>query len=106
MTIEVGGLGAGDIAQLPLGVYRTLMQSNKKIIARTIEHPVIEALVNEGVRFESYDSFYEAHENFQGVYQDIVNYLLKRAEETPLIYVVPGHPMVAEKTVQLLLAQD
>lgn len=105
MEIDVIGLGAGDIEQLPLGVYRILTQIDKVIIARTMEHPVIDALRAEGVQFESYDAIYEKNTQFDEVYQDIVEDLLRRAKASSVIYVVPGHPMVAEKTVQLLLAQ-
>lgn len=105
-SIIVAGLGAGDINQLPLGIYRLLSQS-KKVYARTLDHPVITNLQQEGVGFESFDSVYEKHDQFEAVYEEIVSRLAAEAEENgEIIYVVPGHPIIAEKTVQLLLEKE
>src|SRR5690625_9710 len=103
-NIEIVGLGSGDMEQLPLGVYRTLKQTEKVIYTRTLDHPVIEELIEEGVRFQSFDHIYEANEDFDSVYKTIVKNLLEIAKKEPIIYTVPGHTMLAEKTVQLLLA--
>lgn len=100
--IIVVGLGAADLDQLQLGVYRRL-QSAKKVYVRTMDHPVIQELENEGVTFISFDNVYEKHETFQPVYEEIVNELLEAVEEEPIIYAVPGHPLVAEQTIQLLI---
>lgn len=104
-TIEIVGLGAGDLNQLPLGIYKKITATNRPVIARTLDHPVIDSLMKEGVTFESYDDLYVAEDQFSDVYEQIVADLLARAEHTSLIYAVPGHPMLAEKTVQLLLEQ-
>ncbi|WP_075979832.1 bifunctional methyltransferase/pyrophosphohydrolase YabN [Bacillus massilinigeriensis] len=100
--IMIIGLGAGDIEQLPLGVYRTLINA-EHIYLRTKEHPVIEELVKEGLTFVSFDEVYEKHQTFDGVYEEICETLLLAAEDQSIIYAVPGHPIVAERTVQLLL---
>lgn len=105
MSIEIIGLGAGDINQLPLGIYRKLIKTNKKIFSRTNEHPVIKELLHEGVKFESFDQYYEESEAFSDVYFKIADTLLEQAKDASIIYVVPGHPMIAEQTVQHLLAQ-
>lgn len=106
MKIEVIGLGAGDIDQLPLGVYKKLINEKTVIYARTLDHPVIETLQDEGVQFTSFDHLYEQNQTFEAVYQEIVYTLLEKAKESNVMYAVPGHPMLAEKTVQLLLEQD
>jgi len=103
--IEIIGLGAGDIDQLPLGLYKKLTQSASIIYTRTKEHPVIQSLLEEGVTFKSFDHFYEAETKFDQVYERITDTLLENAKRTSIIYTVPGHPMLAEKTVQLLLEQ-
>lgn len=105
-TIEVVGLGAGDINQLPLGIYRKLTKTADVIYTRTLDHPVIDSLTEEGVRFSSFDELYEAEKEFETVYERIVADLLEQAKKSDLIYTVPGHPMLAEKTVQLLLEQS
>ncbi len=103
--ITVIGLGAGDINQLPLGVYKKLLNS-EKIFVRTIDHPVISDLVNEGIQFVSFDNIYERHETFQPVYEEITDVLIESSKVQSIIYAVPGHPLVAEQTVQLLIAAE
>ncbi|PAD23330.1 nucleoside triphosphate pyrophosphohydrolase [Niallia circulans] len=104
--IKIIGLGAGDIDQLPLGVYRSLIDDNKTVYVRTKDHPVISTLKQEGITFYSFDSIYEKHNQFEAVYEEIVEFLLEKAKEMDIVYAVPGHPLVAEKTVQLLIEKD
>jgi tetrapyrrole methylase family protein / MazG family protein len=101
-SIEILGLGAGDLEQLPFGVYKKL-KSAKHVYLRTKEHPVVDKLVQEGLNYTSFDSIYEKHDQFEEVYQEIVQTLLQKANGEQVIYAVPGHPLVAERTVQLLL---
>ncbi|WP_202081454.1 MazG family protein [Caldalkalibacillus salinus] len=101
--IHVVGLGAGDLKQLPLGSYDVLKES-QLIYLRTKEHPVVHQLEQEGLTYESFDEIYEQQDDFEAVYEQIVTTLLDKAKDLEvLVYAVPGHPIVAEKTVQLLL---
>ncbi|WP_096156063.1 nucleoside triphosphate pyrophosphohydrolase [Bacillus sp. FJAT-45066] len=100
--ITVIGLGAGDLEQLPLGIYK-ILKASTRLFLRTKDHPVVRTLEEEGITYESFDSIYEMHDSFEKVYDNIVNLLLDLSAQGPLIYAVPGHPLVAEKTVQLLL---
>lgn len=105
--IDVIGLGAGDIEQLPLGIYRMLVMTEKTIYVRTANHPVVQSLVNEGVTLKSFDYLYEDATKFQTVYENIAKVLLEKIEQgEDIVYAVPGHPMLAEKTVQILLEQE
>jgi tetrapyrrole methylase family protein / MazG family protein len=99
--IEIVGLGAGDLEQLQVGVYRNLINADH-VYLRTKEHPVVAELANEGMNFTSFDSVYEKHDQFDEVYEEIVSILLQKADIGDIIYGVPGHPLVAERTVQLL----
>src|SRR5699024_7476469 len=63
-------------------------------------------LRKEGIKFKSFDHVYESEKDFSQVYEQIVQTLLKEADEHTVIYAVPGHPMLAEQTVQLLLNQS
>jgi tetrapyrrole methylase family protein / MazG family protein len=101
-SIEILGLGAGDLDQLPFGVYKKLKNANH-VYLRTKEHPVVDELVQEGLSYSSFDSIYEKHDQFEEVYQEIAQNLLQKAKTEHVIYAVPGHPLVAERTVQLLL---
>lgn len=100
--IVIIGLGAGDLDQLPYGIYKKLKQASSCFV-RTMEHPVINELMNEGVSFNSFDDVYEKHDTFEKVYEEIAETLLKQASVEAVLYAVPGHPMVAEKTVQILI---
>jgi tetrapyrrole methylase family protein/MazG family protein len=102
-NLTIIGLGAGDFNQLQMGVYRKL-KAAKKLYVRTIDHPVLEELAAEGVKFESFDKVYEKHDAFQPVYAEIANALIEAAAVEDIMYAVPGHPLVAEQTVQLLIA--
>ncbi|MUT67693.1 nucleoside triphosphate pyrophosphohydrolase [Paenibacillus sp. NEAU-GSW1] len=102
-SITVVGLGSGDAGQLTLGVWRRL-QAAPRIRVRTEQHPVISLLRDEKLTFTSFDSIYEQHDTFPDVYDAIAKQLIQEAKDSaePVLYGVPGHPMVAERTVQLL----
>jgi len=101
--ITVVGLGSGDVDQLTLGIWRRL-QSGKKIYVRTAEHPALNILREHSIEFESFDHIYEQNDSFADVYETITDELISIAAQQgqDIIYAVPGHPMVAEKTSQLL----
>lgn len=101
-TLTVIGLGAGDFNQLQMGVYKKL-KAAKKLYVRTVDHPVLEELSAEGLQFESFDAVYEKHNSFQPVYEEIAEKLVAAAAIEDVMYAVPGHPLVAEQTVQLLI---
>ncbi|WP_163151510.1 nucleoside triphosphate pyrophosphohydrolase [Anoxybacillus sp. MB8] len=101
-TITIVGLGAGDIDQLSLGVYRTLKQA-ERLFVRTKDHPVVAQLEAEGIHAQSFDDIYEKYDQFEQVYEHIVAYLCEEAKKGDIVYAVPGHPLVAERTVKLLL---
>ncbi|WP_425348993.1 nucleoside triphosphate pyrophosphohydrolase [Halalkalibacter urbisdiaboli] len=101
-TIYVLGLGAGDLNQMPLGLYRHI-QKEPNLYVRTSDHPVLHELKNEGLIFHSFDDIYTEHDQFEDVYKAIVERLLAEAKQQSLTYAVPGHPFVAERTIQLLI---
>ncbi|SDO27854.1 tetrapyrrole methylase family protein / MazG family protein [Psychrobacillus sp. OK028] len=103
--ITIIGLGAGDLDQLPLGIYKKL-KAAKYLYVRTEQHPVLDELKAEGLTFTGFDDVYENNEQFEGVYEEIVKQLLDLAKKQSIIYAVPGHPLVAELTVQLLIEAD
>ncbi|GLC90400.1 nucleoside triphosphate pyrophosphohydrolase [Lysinibacillus piscis] len=102
-TLTVIGLGAGDLDQLQVGVYKQL-KAAQNVYVRTVDHPVLTELVAEGLQFTSFDAIYEKHDTFQPVYEEIAENLVAMAATEDVMYAVPGHPLVAEQTVQLLIA--
>ncbi|MDF2947881.1 MAG: nucleoside triphosphate pyrophosphohydrolase [Bacillales bacterium] len=100
--ITVIGLGASDLNQMPIGIYK-MLKEEKNIYFRTKEHPVINELVKEGITFTSFDEIYEKHEEFSDVYDEIVITLISESINKNIVYAVPGHPLVAEMTVKMLI---
>jgi len=104
--ITVVGLGSGSADQLTLGIWK-LLQATPGLYLRTKHHPVVSLLDDEGVAYESFDNIYEKHSNFPEVYGEIVETLIAKSHEqgehAHIVYAVPGHPMVAESTVQQLI---
>ncbi|CAM3959672.1 nucleoside triphosphate pyrophosphohydrolase [Cohnella lubricantis] len=106
-SITIVGLGSGGEDQLTLGILKTLEQAELRF-ARTAEHPAIADLARRGIVFEPFDAIYEAMDDFEQVYEAIADKLIGIALDNDgreVVYAVPGHPMVAERTVQLLRKQ-
>src|SRR5699024_4502709 len=69
-------------------------------------HPAHTSLHDDGGTFSLSHQNYEEHDQFEAVYHDITNTLIEKASaQGKITYAVPGHPMLAEQTVQLLLEQ-
>ncbi|MBU8908436.1 nucleoside triphosphate pyrophosphohydrolase [Desertibacillus haloalkaliphilus] len=100
--INVIGLGAGDLNQMPIGLYKQIKEASS-LYLRTKHHPVITELEQEGLQYTSFDSIYEEHDQFTDVYREISEQLFSLADNEEVTYAVPGHPLVAEQTVQYLL---
>ncbi|MGM9540530.1 SAM-dependent methyltransferase, partial [Anaerovibrio sp.] len=101
-SIKVIGLGPGDFGYITMESWE-LMQGTEHLYLRTAKHPTVPMLVERGVSFATYDSFYEEAEDFAALYQRIADDLVQKAQSgMDLVYGVPGSPMVAEKTVVLL----
>lgn len=105
--ITVLGLGTGDEDQLTLGVWKKLQSAaltQSTLYLRTKDHPMVQMLDSNQIPYETFDANYVAHQSFEGVYESIAEALIQsaKAKSSEVIYAVPGHPMVAEFTVQLL----
>ncbi|WP_418219427.1 nucleoside triphosphate pyrophosphohydrolase [Clostridium formicaceticum] len=100
--LTIVGLGPGAKEHLTLATL-TAMKQHKKIYLRTEKHPVVAYLKGEGIVYQTFDAVYEEKEDFQEVYQHIVDDLVNKAKREDILYAVPGHPYVAENTVQMLI---
>lgn len=99
--LHVIGLGPAGLDSMTLGDYALLQRSNK-IFLRTLNHPAAQELLQQGFRLESFDGLYQ-NDSFELVYAQMVQHLKKALDVYPeVVYAVPGHPMVAEKSVRLL----
>ncbi|WP_342527493.1 nucleoside triphosphate pyrophosphohydrolase [Chryseomicrobium sp. FSL W7-1435] len=104
-TLTIIGLGVAELDQLPLGLYKFIKQANSLYI-RTEDHPVVKELAEEGLTYTSFDAVYEKHDDFSAVYREIADTLIALAKQQDVIYAVPGHPLVAEQTVQHLIEAE
>ena len=104
--IYILGLGPGDVDALTLGVVNRIKSGDRNYL-RTGNHPTVKYFKDNNIGYESYDYVYENQENFENVYNHIVEDLINKSKEYNTInYLVPGNPMVAEKTVELLLNSE
>jgi len=104
-SITVVGLGSGNPDRLTVGIVKQLQQASE-VYVRTKEHPMMSVLHGLRVTVQSFDYVYEAKGSFPEVYASIADSLMEKAKSGPdgavIVYAVPGHPMVAESTVQIL----
>ena len=100
--ITVVGLGPAGPSMLGAQASALLRDSNHRFL-RTSRHPAA-ALFPETPAF---DALYESELTFEDVYSAIVEELVREAGRVapqPVVYAVPGSPLVAERTVGLLRA--
>lgn len=101
--IKVVGLGPGSKEALTLGTL-DILKDSEHIYLRTLKHPVVSFLEELRISFETYDEEYEKADSFDDVYSAIAEDLIKKHERYgEIVYAVPGHPLVAEKSVSILL---
>ena len=101
-VVVVVGLGPAGPELLTSGAKEAIGRIPRRYV-RTLRHPAVEA-VPDGV---SFDSVYESADTLEEVYAGIVDALAEAAaEEGEVLYAVPGSPLVAERTVELLRADE
>jgi tetrapyrrole methylase family protein / MazG family protein len=101
-VVRVVGLGPGNADLLTRRTFDLLTQA-PVVRLRTRVHPAAEAFLD----VTSYDDLYERAESFEVLYAAIAADLIDVARGAPggeVVYAVPGSPVVAERTVELLLA--
>ena len=99
--LTVAGLGPAGAELMTRGTWARI-ESAEQILLRTRIHPTVEALDAAGISYETYDDFYEHADDFDELYEAITDDLFARAAKSNVLYLVPGSPFVAERTVQML----
>lgn len=102
MRLHIAGLGPGSPDLLTLET-RRLLESGIRVILRTRHHPTVEGLAG-GAAFEDCDDLYRGGQDFETVYAAIAGRVLEAARDGDVVYAVPGHPLVAEATVERLVS--
>lgn len=101
--IKIVGLGPGSPDALTIGAVKALEES-KNLYFRTEKHPTVDYL-KEGLKsFKTCDNYYEEGTSFDEVYSNIARNMIEEYKEKgELVYAVPGHPLVAERSVLNLI---
>lgn len=101
--IKIVGLGPGAPEALTIGAVEAL-QSSENLYFRTEKHPTVDYLRKRLEGFNTCDNYYEEGSSFDEVYLNIANNLVQKYKESgELVYAVPGHPLVAERSVLNLI---
>ena len=104
--IYVIGLGPGSVDDLTLGAVNRIEKGDKNFL-RTEKHPTIEYFKEKNIHYKSFDYLYETKEEFSDVYETIADALLEKASlGEDINYFVPGNPLVAERTVEILIERN
>ncbi len=101
--IYIVGLGAGSEKHLTKETLDIISDKNRELYLRTEIHPTIDYLKKEKIKYQSFDYLYEKSESFEDIYETLVKDLLETAKNKEITYAVPGNPVVAEKSVFILL---
>lgn len=100
--IVIIGLGPGNPQKLTLEAQRWLL-AGYPVFFRTVKHPSARHYAAKCYECYSFDRLYNQRSNFDSVYKTIASRLIKAAEKNGIVcYVVPGHPLVGEATVEQL----
>ncbi|MDP7066098.1 MAG: MazG nucleotide pyrophosphohydrolase domain-containing protein [Acidimicrobiales bacterium] len=99
--IIIGGLGPGSDNMVPETSFK--LARDYPTFLRTQRHPCAHLFSDA----KSFDDLYESQTSVEKVYTSIVERLLSEAERQGTIaYLLPGSPLVAERTVDLLREQE
>jgi tetrapyrrole methylase family protein/MazG family protein len=101
--ITVVGVGPGELDRVPPAVRELLTSEEQTVIARTAHHPALSQLA-ERREVVFCDDLYERGETFEEVYDAIARRVLGASEAGPVVYAVPGSPLIGEFAVGLILA--
>ena len=109
--IVVVGLGPAGLSLLSQQSGEFL-DGRSPLIVRTERHPAAAELRERGVSFEALDPLYQRTRDFSRLYPRLADAVLEAARKqratapsTPLVYAVPGHPLLGEESVRLVLAR-
>ncbi|MDP1792904.1 MAG: nucleoside triphosphate pyrophosphohydrolase [Acidimicrobiales bacterium] len=100
--IDVWGMGPADAALMPAGLLEAIDAVGvANTIVRTARHPAFDALPSGVV---TCDDLYESADTFDEVYAAVVERVAGR--DGSVVYVVPGSPLIAERTVEMLRERE
>ena len=103
-VITILGLGPGSIDLVTKETWELLTKLDT-IYLRTAQHPAVSGFP-KNLKIVSFDEFYQNSDDFDEVYNQIVSFIIDKAQtDLPITYAVPGHPFVAETTSSLIYSK-
>jgi tetrapyrrole methylase family protein/MazG family protein len=109
-VIVIVGLGPGNPDLLTREAWRVLSAAGH-VFLRTRKHPTIVGLP-KGPKLRSFDALYDRARSFDAVYTEIADTVVAAARRASngrgsrpvdVVYAVPGHPLVGERSVPMIL---
>lgn len=100
--IVIAGMGTSSIEHITLKTYNAILNA-EKIFIRTKMHESAEDILTLRPDAQCFDDIYDSYDNFEDVYEKITDILIKQAYVNNILYLVPGSPVFAEKTVELII---
>lgn len=99
--LVVVGLGPAGLDRLPESSVVFLNDPGATVLVRTLAHPAA-AELSAMREIQSCDDLYDSSESFDEVYEAIADRVVESLGRGPIVYAVPGSPLVGERTVELL----
>lgn len=100
--INVVGLGSTSAKDLTLEAVKIMKNGNKNFL-RTDRHDSLSFFKENNIKYKSFDYLYDEMDSFDKVYSKVVEILIEESKNKDINYFVPGTPLVAEKTVKMLI---
>ncbi len=101
-TIQIIGLGAGTEEDLTLRAKNALSEGIP-VFARTDRHPIVNEL-RKNIDIESFDDYFEKYEDFDEVYENIVQTLVEKSKYFGKInYCTAGSPYYGDIVTKKLI---
>ena len=104
-AITVVGLGPGRRGLLTIDALEALRAATR-LYLRTVRHPAVAEIrgdLRPDVQIHTFDGLCATAPSREAACLRIAETLLAAAAEGPLVYAVPGHPLIGERSVGLLL---
>lgn len=103
--INVVGLGSTSAKDLTLEAVKIMKNGNKNFL-RTDRHNSLSFFRENKIDYTSFDYLYDEMDSFDKVYSKVVEILIQESKNKDINYFVPGTPLVAEKTVKMLIEKE
>lgn len=93
--VGLGPMGENGLTKEALDI----IHNGNPNFLRTDQHESISYFTRNQIPYVSFDEYYDTMTNFDEIYSSIAQKLIEEAKERDINYFVPGHPLMAEKTV-------